>query len=243
MNPPKISASILSADFAKLAEQLLQTEHAACDWLHIDVMDGSFVPNISMGPFIVKTCKRISTLPLDVHLMICNPEKHVDAFIEAGASCLSLHIENNPNLLRTIQVIQKAGVRAGVVLNPCTPASAIESVLPFVDLILVMTVNPGFSGQSFMPEMVDKVRTVRKMIDKGQRAIDLQVDGGINSDTLPLVYQAGANAFVAATAIYGHPKGIRAGIDELHQKIALNKNRDNKAAISDFKGSKEDNRL
>jgi ribulose-phosphate 3-epimerase len=233
MNPTKISASILSADFARLADQITQTEQAGCDWLHIDVMDGLFVPNISMGPFIVQTCRRITSIPLDVHLMICNPENHVQSFMEAGASRLSLHIENNSNLVRTLQVIRDAGVHTGVVLNPSTPASAIETVLPFVDLILVMTVNPGFSGQTFMPEMLTKVKTIRRMIEDFNPAIDLQVDGGINTQTLPDVLQAGANVFVAATAIFGHSKGILAGTQELRQVISLNKNRDINVAISD----------
>jgi ribulose-phosphate 3-epimerase len=233
MNPTKISASILSADFARLADQITQTEQAGCDWLHIDVMDGLFVPNISMGPFIVQTCRRITSIPLDVHLMICNPENHVQSFMEAGASRLSLHIENNSNLVRTLQVIRDAGVHTGVVLNPSIPASSIESVLPFVDLILVMTVNPGFSGQTFMPEMLTKVKTIRRMIEDFNPAIDLQVDGGINTQTLPDVLQAGANVFVAATAIFGHSKGILAGTQELRQVISLNKNRDINVAISD----------
>ncbi len=233
MNPTKISASILSADFAQLADQIAQTETAGCDWLHIDVMDGLFVPNISMGPFIVQTCRRLTTLPLDVHLMIQNPENHVESFMEAGASRLSLHIENNPNLVRTLQVIRDAGVRTGVVLNPSTPASAVESVLPFVDLLLVMTVNPGFSGQTFMPEMLPKVKMLRKMIEDANPAIDLQVDGGINSQTLPEALQAGANVFVAATAIFGHPQGIKEGIQDLRKVMGLNKNRDIKVAISD----------
>jgi len=196
-------------------------------------MDGKFVPNISMGPFIVQTCKRLTNLPLDVHLMICNPEQHVNAFINAGASILSIHVENNPNLVRTLQIIRDAGVKPGVVLNPGTPATAIENVLPFIDLILVMTVNPGFSGQVFMPEMLPKIKTIRRMLDDFNPSIDLQVDGGINAKTLPKVHQYGANIFVAASAIYAHPEGIQAGVNELREAVLLNKNRDTNAAISD----------
>ncbi|MBI9051290.1 MAG: ribulose-phosphate 3-epimerase [Anaerolineaceae bacterium] len=233
MNTIKISASILSANFAELGNQIKETETAGCDWLHIDVMDGVFVPNISMGPFIVKTCKKITTLPLDVHLMISHPENHIDAFIEAGASTLSIHVENNPNVLRAIQYIQSKNVRAGLVLNPGTPASAIESLLPFVDQVLVMTVNPGFSGQVFIPEMLSKISSVYNMIKNGAHPADLQVDGGINSETLPKVLKAGANIIVAATAIYGHPQGIQAGLNAMRETIALNKNRDIIAAISE----------
>lgn len=227
MHATKISASILSADFATLADQIKQTEAAGCDWLHIDVMDGHFAPNITMGPFIVKTVRRITQLPLDVHLMITNPEKHIEAFMEAGASNLSVHIENNHGVVRTLQAIREKGVRASIVLNPGTPAVAIESVLPFIDMVLVMTVNPGFSGQVFMPQMLPKIAKVRQMIDESGYDVDLEVDGGINPHTLPDVLHAGANVFVAASAIYKVPEGIQAGLSAMRETIALNKNRDN----------------
>jgi ribulose-phosphate 3-epimerase len=226
MNTIKISASILSADFATLADQLEQTEKAGCDWFHIDVMDGHFAPNITMGPFIVQTCKRLTSLPLDVHLMISNPERHIDAFIEAGASNLSIHVENNSNIVRTLQAIHDAGIRASLVLNPGTPASAIESLLPFVDMVLIMTVNPGYSGQVFMPEMIEKIIKVRSMINTSGLPVDLQVDGGINTQTLPTVLNAGANVIVAASAIFSHPAGIKAGVAAMRETIVLNKNRD-----------------
>ena len=157
-----ISSSILSADFACLAEQIHEAEAGGVDWIHIDVMDGSFVPNITMGPFIVETCRRITKLPLDVHLMIEHPERHIEDFAEPGASNLSIHIENTPHIFRTIEHIQSLGCKAGVVLNPGTPANQLEAVATLMDYVLVMTVNPGYSGQKFIPEMVKKVAQVRK---------------------------------------------------------------------------------
>ena len=233
MNSIKISSSILSADFAELANQIKLVEDAGVDWLHIDVIDGQFAPNITMGPFIVKTCKRVSKLPLDVHLMINQPENLIDAFVDAGASTLSIHVENNANVVRTLQYIQSKNVRAGIVLNPGTPASSLESILPYIDQILVMTVNPGFSGQSFIPEMVKKIETVHHMIKSSGKNIDLEVDGGVNEQTLPFVLDAGANIIVAATAIFGHPDGIHAGVKTMRDVISLNKNRDNNVAISE----------
>jgi ribulose-phosphate 3-epimerase len=233
MNTIKLSSSILSADFAELANQIKLVEEAGVDWLHIDVIDGQFAPNLTMGPFIVETCKRVSKLPLDVHLMINQPENLIDAFVKAGASTLSIHIENNPGVVRTLQYIRSMNVRAGIVLNPGTPASALESLLPFIDQVLIMTVNPGFSGQSFMPEMVQKIETVHHMIKSSGNSIGLEVDGGINEETLPAVLNAGADIIVAATAIFGHPDGIDAGVKTMRNVIALNKNRDNSAAISE----------
>lgn len=220
MLPNRISASILSADFSVLADQIHLAEEAGMDWIHIDVMDGAFVPNITMGPFMVETCRRISTLPLDVHLMIEKPERHIAAFIEAGANSLSIHIENNPNIHRTLQTIQDLGCKAGVVLNPGTPPQAIEAVLPFVDYVLVMTVNPGFSGQKFIPQAAQKIRLIRSVLDQIQRsAVEIEVDGGITAETLPLVKPLGANIFVASTAIFRHPGGIPAGLAALKSAL------------------------
>lgn len=220
MLPNRISASILSADFSVLADQIHLAEEAGMDWIHIDVMDGAFVPNITMGPFMVETCRRISTLPLDVHLMIEKPERHIAAFIEAGANSLSIHIENNPNIHRTLQTIQDLGCKAGVVLNPGTPPQAIEAVLPFVDYVLVMTVNPGFSGQKFIPQAAQKIRLIRSVLDQIQRsAVEIEVDGGITAETLPLVKSLGANIFVASTAIFRHPGGIPAGLAALKSAL------------------------
>lgn len=220
MHAITISSSILSADFACLAEQIQAAEAGGVDWIHIDVMDGSFVPNISMGPFIVETCRRITTLPLDVHLMIEHPENHIEAFARAGATHISIHIENTPHAFRILEQIRALGCQAGIVLNPGTPVSAIAGVIPVVDYVLVMTVNPGFSGQKFIPAVVQKVTQVRQLLSQQGSAAPIEVDGGITSVTLPLVYAAGARLIVAATAIFKHPGGIAAGIHELRAAVA-----------------------
>jgi ribulose-phosphate 3-epimerase len=160
-------------------------------------------------------CKKATNLPLDVHLMINQPERHIEAFAKAGADYISIHIENNPNVLRTIQQIKELGCKAGIVLNPGSPTESIEEVLPFIDLVLVMSVNPGFSGQKFLPEMLPKIKKIRKLIDLSAQKILLQVDGGINKDTIKSVIEAGADVIVAATAIYDYPQGIKAGVDAL----------------------------
>lgn len=214
-----ISASILSADFLQLGAEIAACEAAGADWIHVDVMDGDFVPNITMGPVVVEACRRASRLPLDVHLMIQHPERHVQAFAEAGASILSVHVENHPHLHRMLQQIKAAGCQAGVALNPGTPVEMIREVLPLVDLVLVMTVNPGFSGQQFLEEVLPKIQSVRRMLDDVHSSAWLQVDGGINAKTLPRVRAAGANAFVAAHAIFKHPQGIATGIHALKNAL------------------------
>jgi ribulose-phosphate 3-epimerase len=210
-----VSASILSADFAHLEQQIRLAEAGGTDWIHIDVMDGQFVPNITMGPLIVETCKRLTDLPLDVHLMIEQPERHIEAFAQAGANTLSVHIEGNPNIHRTLRAIRALGCNPSIVINPGTPASSLYSVLPFVDMILVMTVNPGFGGQEFIPEMMEKIREIRQFCDRLPNQVAIEVDGGIDFQTLPLAYQAGARVFVAGTSIFKHPQGIPAGIQAL----------------------------
>jgi ribulose-phosphate 3-epimerase len=212
-----LSSSILSADFSRLADQIHTAEDAGVDWIHIDVMDGHFVPNITMGPFIVETCRRITNLPLDVHLMIEKPELIAAEFISAGATRLSIHIENNPNVHRTLQYIQHLGCKPGIVLNPGTPAVSISSVIDLIDLVLVMTVNPGFSGQSFIEPEVAKVAEVRQMLANHRSNALIQVDGGITPENIHLPYLAGARSFVAATAIFKNPSGIAAGIDSLRK--------------------------
>ncbi|MDX9849100.1 MAG: ribulose-phosphate 3-epimerase [Anaerolineaceae bacterium] len=210
-----ISSSIISLNFLLFEQELKLSEQAGIDWLHIDVMDGQFVPNITIGPMFLPFCKKATNLPLDVHLMINHPENHIEAFAKAGADSLSIHIENNPHVLRTVQNIKELGCKAGIVLNPGTPAEAITELLPFVDMVLVMSVNPGFSGQNFLPEMLPKIRKIRKYLDLSKHKILLQVDGGINKDTVSSVIEAGADVIVAATAIYKYPEGIKAGVDAL----------------------------
>ncbi len=214
-----ISASILSANFAQLERQILECEQAGVDWIHIDVMDGHFVPNLTMGPFIVEHCRRITNLPLDCHLMVEKPETLVRDFANAGASVITIHPEVNPNVHRTVQLIQNLGCKAGVALNPGTSHFVIESMLDFLDLILIMTVNPGFSGQVFIPEMTKKIQAVSEMAKKQNNNIYIEVDGGISASNITEVRQAGANAFVSATSIFGHPKGITAGIHDLRQAL------------------------
>jgi ribulose-phosphate 3-epimerase len=210
-----ISTSILSADFSRLAEQIQAGEDAGIDWIHVDVMDGQFVPNITMGPFIVETVRKITPLPIDVHLMIEYPERHIKAFADAGANHISIHIENNPNVYRTLQELRELSVHPGIVINPGTPAASIAGVIDSVDMVLVMTVNPGFSGQNFIPQTVSKVAEVKNMLEShGSQAL-IEVDGGITAETIPLVYRAGARVIVAATAIFKHPGGISAGVRAL----------------------------
>jgi len=210
-----LAPSILSADFTHLADELAACESAGADWLHIDVMDGHFVPNLTMGPFIVEHCKRVSKLPLDVHLMIEKPEQLLEAFAKAGADHLIVHVETCPHLHRTLEYIKSLGCKAGVTLNPGTPIVALESVLHLADLVLVMSVDPGFSGGKFVPESYAKVAEVRKRLDALNSSAWLEVDGGVNAETLPGLKEAGANAFVAATAVFKHPDGIKAGIEAL----------------------------
>ncbi|HEX5837311.1 MAG TPA: ribulose-phosphate 3-epimerase [Anaerolineales bacterium] len=215
-----LSTSILSADFTRLGEEIAAVQAAGADWLHVDVMDGHFVPNITMGPFIVQACRRATQLPLDVHLMIEQPERYLDAFAKAGASGLTVHVETCPDLAGTLQQIKSLGCTAGVVLNPATPVRDIEPYLGEADLVLVMSVNPGYSGQSFIPETIAKVAEVRKQLDALGSSAWLEVDGGIDVNTLPLMKEAGATAFVAATAVFKHPQGSQAGVKSLMNIIA-----------------------
>lgn len=214
-----IAPSILSADFLRLKEAIAACESAGADWIHVDVMDGHFVPNITMGPFLVEAFRRATKLPLDVHLMIEQPERYLEAFVKAGASHLTVHVETCPHIHRTLQHIKSLGCVAGVTLNPGTPVSAIEPVLHLADLVLVMSVNPGFSGQAFLPETIQKVAEVRRLLDKIKSPAYLEVDGGIAAGTLPKMKQAGANVFVAASAVFNYPDGIEAGIGALRNAL------------------------
>jgi len=220
MNKYILSTSILSADFARLGEEIHTVEAAGADWIHVDVMDGHFVPNITMGPFIVEACRRITKLPLDVHLMIEKPERYLEAFARAGASGLTVHVETCPDLSGTLKQIKSLGCRAGVVLNPETPVGAIQSVLPEADLVLVLSVHPGYSGQDFIPETISKVSEIRKKLDALRSSAWLEVDGGIDLETLPKMKEAGATAFVAATAVFKHQEGPAAGVKALRDVIA-----------------------
>jgi ribulose-phosphate 3-epimerase len=198
-----IAPSILSADLGRLADEVQEAERAGADWIHVDVMDGRFVPNITLGPGITSAVRKATKLPVDVHLMIVEPERYVEAFAKAGADIISVHVEVSPHLQRTLSHIRSLGKRAGVVLNPHTPESVLEYVLGDCDLILVMSVNPGFGGQSFLPEVLPKIRKIREMIDASGRDIRLEVDGGVSPATIRDVVVAGADAVVAGSAVFG----------------------------------------
>ena len=198
-----IAPSILSADFGRLAEEIRTVEAAGADWVHVDVMDGHFVPNITLGPMIVESVKQVTTLPLDVHLMIENPDKYIPDFIKAGSDLVSVHVETCPHLHRTIDLIRTAGCRAGAVLNPATPLESLEWTLEYLDFVLLMSVNPGFGGQSFIPNTLDKIRRLKAMITDGGRPVRIQIDGGVNKNTIQDIAGAGADVFVAGSAIFG----------------------------------------
>ncbi|AMM40634.1 ribulose-phosphate 3-epimerase [Candidatus Desulfofervidus auxilii] len=198
----KIAPSILAADFANLASEIKAVEEAGADWLHIDVMDGHFVPNLTIGPPVVASLRKVTGLPLDVHLMIEKPDNYLEAFAQAGADILTVHVETCPHLYRTLESIHKLGKKAGVALNPATPLSFLEPILEEVDLILIMSVNPGFGGQKFIPQALSRIQTVREWIKKYNLKVDLEVDGGISENTLSEVVKAGANVFVAGSAIF-----------------------------------------
>ena len=205
MSAPRIAPSILSADFARLGDEVAAVTRAGADWIHVDVMDGHFVPNLTIGPVVVEAVRRSTSLPLDVHLMIEKPERFVTEFVKAGAATIGVQVEACPHLHRTVAQIHEAGARASVVLNPGTPALAIEPVLSDVDQVLVMTVNPGFGGQKFIESMLAKIATLRGMIDERGREVALEVDGGISLETIARAARAGADVFVAGTAIFGAP--------------------------------------
>lgn len=198
----RIAPSILSADFSRLAEEIRSVEEGGADWLHVDVMDGRFVPNITIGPPVVAAIRPVTKLPLDVHLMIADPDRYIPAFAKAGADIISVHAEACVHLHRTIHFIKEQGVKAGVVLNPHTPVETIRHVIADVDLVLLMTVNPGFGGQAFIPSVAPKIREVARLAGEQNKTLDIEVDGGVNAKTAPLCAEAGANVLVAGSAIY-----------------------------------------
>ncbi|MGF3102516.1 ribulose-phosphate 3-epimerase [Rossellomorea sp. DUT-2] len=214
----KIAPSILSANFAELGNEIKDVEKGGADYIHVDVMDGHFVPNITLGPMIVKAIRPLTTLPLDVHLMIENPGQYIEAFADSGADYITVHVEADPHLHRTIQMIKSKGVKAGVVLNPGTSAEMIKPILPDVDMVLLMTVNPGFGGQSFIPSVVPKIKQIREWANEVNPELEIEVDGGINPETAAICAEAGADVFVAGSAIYNR-SDRGAAIEELKSSL------------------------
>ncbi len=213
----KLAPSILAADFARLGEQVREAEAAGADYIHVDVMDGHFVPNITVGPLVVKAVRGVTRLPLDVHLMIEEPERHIDAFAAAGADILVIHPEVSPHLHRVIEQIKGHGLRAGVALNPATPLAAIEEVLAEVDLALIMSVDPGFGGQEFIEDVLPKVRRLRRLLDERGLAVEIEIDGGITPETAPRCVEAGVRVLVAGTAIFNKKGSVADNMARLRE--------------------------
>lgn len=213
-----IAPSILSANFSRLGDEIKAVEAAGADWIHADVMDGHFVPNITIGPLVIKAVKGVTDLPIDVHLMIENPDNYIAAFANAGASFISVQVEACIHLNRTVQLIKDSGAQAGVVLNPSTPVASLEFILEYVDYVLIMSVNPGFGGQAFIPNSIDKIKALRKQIQDQGLNVLIEVDGGINEKTIAAVAAAGTDVFVAGSAIFGR-QDYQTSIQRLRQKM------------------------
>lgn len=219
MNPIKIAPSILSADFGRIGEIVKETEKAGADYIHVDVMDGEFVPNLTIGPLVVKAIRANTNLPLDVHLMIVKPDRLIPEFIESGASKITVHREAVDELLPVIDLIKGLGAEAGVSINPDTPASSLDGILDHLDMVLAMTVNPGFGGQSFIKNVLPKIKILRLMIDEKRLNTELEVDGGIKFDNVDRVIQAGADVIVAGSAIYNEQSSIQDSIEKMRRSI------------------------
>lgn len=215
MRKQVLSASILNCDFSRFGEEMRAAEEAGVDAFHMDIMDGHFVPNMSIGPDIVAIARKITKLPMDTHLMISNPDNFIEKFAEAGSNRICVHVENNPNIHKTLMAIRNLGVGPGIVINPGTPIEAISELLYLVDYVLILSVNPGFGGQAFIPEVMPKMRRLADKIETEGLDIDIQVDGGIGKETLPLARKSGANIFVVGTGIFRHPQGIKTAVKEL----------------------------
>jgi ribulose-phosphate 3-epimerase len=215
----KLAPSILSADFARLGEQVAEVTRAGADYIHVDVMDGQFVPNITIGATVVAAIRSYTSLPLDVHLMIESPERQIKQFVAAGANIITVHIEACPHIHSVIQMIKESGVRAGVALNPGTPIATLEDILPSLDLALVMTVNPGFAGQTFIESTVDKIARLRGHLNKKKLATELEVDGGINALVAPKVVRAGATVLVAGAAIFSAGQAVASALDKIRKSL------------------------
>ena len=215
----KLAPSILSADFARLGEQIAEVTKAGADYIHVDVMDGHFVPNITVGAPVVASIRPLTSLPLDVHLMIEHPERYISEFVDAGADIITVHVEASAHLLSTIRLIKEQGSRAGVSLNPPTPLSAVDEFIYHVDLVLIMSVNPGFGGQSFIPETLPRIANMRKILNNRKPGVELEVDGGINADNAPDIVEAGADILVAGNSVFRAEEGISQALQRLREAV------------------------